>query len=102
MNTKRVSEIRSQLRELGDPKIAEHSQGFFKTGPGEYGEGDKFIGVRVPVLRRVAKQHRDQSLADAESLLHSPVHEERLLSLLILVLQYERGDAQDRRNPARR
>ncbi len=91
MNTPDVAEIRRELRELGDPKIAEHSQRFFKTGPGEYGEGDRFIGVRIPALRRIARQCRDMPLGDAETLLRSPIHEERLLALLILVLQYQKG-----------
>ena len=87
-----VTEIRSQLRALSDPKIAEHSQRFFKTGPGEYGEGDEFIGIRVPVLRRVAKDHRELPVSEAEQLLQSKIHEERLLALLILVMRYRRGD----------
>ena len=88
-----VSKIRKQLREMADSTIAEHSQRFFKTGPDEYGEGDKFIGIRVPVLRRLAKQHRDISLGETEALLQSLIHEERLLALLILVLKYENGDS---------
>ncbi len=92
MSSTTAAKIRKQLRELADPTIAEHSQRFFKTGPGEYGEGDKFIGIRVPVLRRIAKQHREIPLSDAAKLLQSQVHEERLLALLILVLKYDKGD----------
>jgi 3-methyladenine DNA glycosylase AlkD len=88
-----VADIRAQVRELSNPTVAEHSQRFFKTGPGEYGEGDTFVGVRVPALRRLAQQHRGVSLRVAELLLQSPIHEERLLALFILVKRYEQGDA---------
>ena len=87
-----AEELRRQLRAMGDPAIAEHSQRFFKTGPGEYGQGDRFIGVRVPVLRRLASRSRGMPLSEVESILHSKIHEERLLALLILVLQYQKGD----------
>ncbi len=92
MTSSAIADIQNQLHELGDPEIAEHSQRFFKTGPGEYGEGDEFIGIRVPVLRKLARQHRGMSLIDTELLLQSPIHEERLLALFILVLQYEKAD----------
>ena len=87
-----VADIRAQLQELSDPRVAERSQRFFRTATGEYGEGDTFIGVRVPTLRRVAKQYRSVSLRDTELLLQSPIHEERLLALLLLVRRYEQGD----------
>ena len=92
-----VPAIRRQLRGLADPEIAEHAQRFFKTAPGQYGHGDRFIGIRVPVLRRLAREHRDVPLAAAEKLLAAPIHEERNLALLILVLKYERGDAAARK-----
>jgi len=93
-----VADIRAQVRELSDPTVAEHSQRFFKTGPGEYGEGDRFVGVRVPALRRLAQQHRGVSLRVAELLLQSPIHEERLLALFILVKRYEQGEAAVRKD----
>ncbi|NOU36703.1 MAG: DNA alkylation repair protein [Kiritimatiellaceae bacterium] len=83
--------ITKQLKALGNKTAAEHAQGFFKTGPGQYGEGDIFLGIRVPVLRQIAKENRDIALDDAVELLQSPLHEVRLLALLIMVLQYERG-----------
>lgn len=64
---------------------------FFKTGPGEYGEGDRFIGIRVPVLRKLVKDYDDLPLPTVVALLHSPWHEARLLALLILVRHYQRG-----------
>lgn len=65
---------------------------FFRTGPGEYGEGDLFLGVTVPNLRQVAKKHASRmTLNDLEIMLHSPYHEVRLLSLIVMTLQYEKG-----------
>jgi len=87
-----VQEIRKRLRRLGDKKHAAVSQRFFKTGPGEYGHGDSFIGVRVPVLRELVKEYPDVSVEDAALLLHSQVHEERLLALLLLVRLFATGD----------
>lgn len=66
--------------------------GFFKTGPGQYGEGDRFLGVVVPDSRKVMKEFRDAPLTEVKRLLASPWHEDRFLALLILVDQYERGD----------
>lgn len=84
--------IQRELRRLSDARIAEHSERFFKTGPGEYGEDDRFLGIRVPELRRAAKQYKALSITEAEKLLHSEFHEERLLTLLLLVEQYRGGD----------
>src|SRR5438105_15789826 len=82
----RATEARKKLGSLASPEVAASSARFFKTGPGQYGEGDTFIGVRVPALRKLAREFRDLPLAEIETLLHSPVHEERLLALLVLVL----------------
>ena len=86
-----LTAIRRALKKVASKEDARFLQGYFKTGPGEYGEGDKFIGVRVPVLRKLSRQYRDLSIADCKKLLQSPIHEERLLALLILVLQFEKG-----------
>lgn len=82
------------LRGLGDPGIAAGSQRFFKTGEGEYGAGDRFLGIRVPALRRLSAEHGDLSLDVLLELLQSPFHEARLLALLMLVRRYaaSRGD----------
>jgi 3-methyladenine DNA glycosylase AlkD len=85
--------IRARLRPLADPRIAETSRRFFKTGPGEYGHGDRFLGIRVPTLRKVAREFRAAPVSVAFALLRSPLHEERLLALLILVSRYRRGTA---------
>lgn len=88
-----VQALRKELQNLADETIAAHSLRFFKTGPGEYGEGDQFLGIRMPVLRGIAKKNGQLQLSDVESLLHSPIHEERMLALLILVLQYGKADS---------
>jgi len=88
-----IQKIRHRLRELASEAYAAVSRGFFKTGPGQYGEGDRFIGIRVPVLRKLAKEYRDTPLGDAETLLASPIHEERLLSLLLLMQHYANGSS---------
>ncbi|MCL5435908.1 MAG: DNA alkylation repair protein [Patescibacteria group bacterium] len=75
----------------GDPKRAATSQRFFKTGPGEYGAGDVFIGLTAPQTRELAKEFFLLSLADIEKLLHSKIHEERQLALFILVRRYEKN-----------
>jgi 3-methyladenine DNA glycosylase AlkD len=81
-----------RLRSLGCPQQAAILARFFKTGPGQYGEGDRFIGVKVPVTRKVAKEFKGLPLTEVESLLHCEIHEERLLALVILVAQFEKGD----------
>lgn len=81
-----------QLSELADPKIAAHAKGFFKTAPGEYGHGDIFWGIRVPVLRKLVKAHIDMPLNQVKRLLTSPVHEIRLMALLLMVQQYSQGN----------
>ena len=88
-----ITEIRSKLNAFADKKRAEISKGFFKTGPGEYGEGDHFIGIRVPVLRQLAREYQSLPIKKAETLLRSPVHEERQLALFILLLIYKKTDA---------
>jgi 3-methyladenine DNA glycosylase AlkD len=89
----RPAAIRSELRSLKDPDKAKILSGFFKTGPGEYGEGDRFLGIRVPDVRRIVKNHRKASIKDILELLHSEYHEERLAALLIMVDQYKSGNA---------
>jgi 3-methyladenine DNA glycosylase AlkD len=79
------------LRKVSTRARAKASERFFKTGPGEYGEGDRFLGTAVPDLRKLSLKYEALSLKDLSSLLKSRWHEERLLALLILVRQYERG-----------
>jgi 3-methyladenine DNA glycosylase AlkD len=92
-----ASEIRKTLRSLGDPAIAEHSQRFFRTGKGEYGEGDRFLGIRVPVIRAQVRKFRDASIGVVAQILKSPWHEERLFSVLSLADRFKRSGEQEQR-----
>jgi len=83
-----LATLRAQLLALASPATAAVLQRFFKTGPGQYGEGDVFLGIRVPALRALAKQHRGADLATIETLLESEYHEERLFALLLLLQFY--------------
>lgn len=85
--------VRQTLRSYADPEKARILQRFFKTGKGEYAEGDRFIGVVVPHIRKVANQFENLDLSKVLTLLSSNIHEERLLALLILVRRYHRGAA---------
>jgi len=87
-----VNEIKKRLRKLGNKERAEVSRRYFKTGPGEYGEGDIFLGIPVPELRKLAKTYRHLTLKDTTKFLQSPIHEERLLALLILIHIFSAGD----------
>ncbi len=87
-----VQDIQKRLKKLGNKQHAAISRRFFKTGPGEYGEGDVFIGIRVPVLRKLVKEYSDLSVEDTAILLRSKIHEERLLALLLLVRLFSKGD----------
>ena len=82
-------EIKKGLGDLADSKQAEILQRFFKTGPGEYGEGDLFIGIKMPVLRTVVERYKDLEFKEIQFLLDSKVHEYRMLGLLILVEQFK-------------
>ena len=89
MKTQAISQT---LKELANPAIAEHSQRFFKTGKGEYGEGDRFLGIRVPILREQAKKYQEIALTEIQLLLKSSFHEERLCALLLLVRKFAKGN----------
>jgi len=86
-----LKDIRNALLAFANESDANALQRFFKTGPGEYGEGDRFIGVRVPATRRIAREYRNLSLADTLTLLKSDIHEERLLALFVLTHKFQKG-----------
>lgn len=92
-----ANDIQIRLRSIGNPKDAIFLAGFFKTGPSQYGEGDLFIGVRVPGIRKVAKDFKWLPLPQMECLLHSPFHEERLAALVILVMQVAKADTKTKK-----
>ena len=82
----------ADLAAHADNAKAEHAARYFKTGPGEYGEGDRFRGVRVPVLRRLARKYWTLPLPSVETLLISPYHEDRLFALLCMIRRFQKGD----------
>lgn len=86
-------QVHAAAMALANPEKAAFLAGFFKTGKGQYAEGDRFLGISVPVLRQLARQFRQLKVADCERLLQSRYNDERLLSLLILVEHYRKGDA---------
>jgi 3-methyladenine DNA glycosylase AlkD len=92
-SSRALKALRKELYALADPVDAQFLQGFFKTGPGQYGAGDKFLGLRVPDLRRFVREYPDLEDSQALEMLRSAWHEERLLALLFLVDKYRRGDS---------
>ena len=87
-----VNAVRCKLRKLANKEKAKVLRGFFKNGPGQYGEGDVFLGITVPVLRKRATGDRGAQLADAGLLFRSKIHEERLFALLLFLHAYLSGD----------
>ncbi len=87
-----IREIRRKLCEIKDDSHARILQRFFKTGPGEYGEGDIFMGLRMPQLRSLVRTYEQLRFEEVLELMRSSIHEERLLALLILVRSYNKSD----------
>jgi len=83
-NTLSLSNLRLAVAKAGNKTRAQNVARFFKTGPGQYGEGDIFVGLTVPMSRVIAKEYRDLPLPEINKLLTSKIHEERLIALLIL------------------
>jgi 3-methyladenine DNA glycosylase AlkD len=90
-----VALLKRELGRAADPNLARNPL-WFKTGKGQYAENDRFIGVRVPALRAMARSYRHLKLTDIETLLRSRIHEYRYAALLVLVAQYEAGDSATR------
>lgn len=95
-----IHQIRQALKQESDATKAAFFPRFFKTGKGEYGEGDVFLGVTVPRQRAIARRFSDAPLADIEAMLADPVHEMRLTALLILVRRFEKGTPDERKEIA--
>ncbi len=91
-----IKKVRQEIRNHSNKELAAFLQRFFKTGPGEYGEGDKFAGIKVPVSRKIAINNSNLTLEEVKQLLLSKLHEERLIALLILVHQYKKSDEAQR------
>ena len=92
-----LKNLREILKKHANPAQTKIHLRFFKTGKGEYGEGDKFLGIKVPVSRQIAKEFKDLSLDDIQDLLNSKIHEERLIALFILTEQYRKGDEEKKK-----
>ena len=91
-----VLSIQKQLRLLENKDKSQILTGFFKTGKGQYGEGDKFLGLTVPVVRRVIKNYQAMTHQEIDQLIRSKYHEERLAAVLILVSKYQKGDLNEK------
>ncbi|HMR01285.1 MAG TPA: DNA alkylation repair protein [Candidatus Gracilibacteria bacterium] len=94
-----LPKIKKDLQQLANPVRAKHSLRFFRTGKGEYGEGDKFLGITVPDQRKVAKKYfKELSLTEVEKLLQSGYHEHRLTALFMLVYKFERAEESEQKS----
>ncbi len=91
----KAKDVKDSLRSVSHPERVEFLQGFFKSGPGEYAEGDILIGVYVPDARKIARKYKTLSITETKKLLKSKIHEERLVALLILVDQFKNGNSED-------
>lgn len=85
-------ELKKDLKEVANPAIAKHLQRYFKTGKGQYGEGDIFLGIKVPNLRLISKRYHDISIEETSQLIDSPLHEERMSGLFILINKFKKGN----------
>lgn len=92
-----LNTIRTHLHNLADPAIAKVQLGFFKTAPGQYGAGDKFLGIKVPTMRALLKTYRGTTPEVISALLQAEFHEERFFALLLLIDFYQRGSDEDKR-----
>jgi 3-methyladenine DNA glycosylase AlkD len=93
-----AGEVEAKLKSIADAEKAQILQRFFKTGPGQYGEGDKFLGIQVPELRQVVNEFKALPLGEVTKLVKSPWHEARLAALLILVKQFAKASAGERKS----
>ncbi|MBN1622460.1 MAG: DNA alkylation repair protein [Endomicrobiales bacterium] len=91
-----LEKIKHELHRLKNPGRAKILSRFFKTGKGEYGEGDIFLGIQIPQLREIAKRYKDISLKSLEELIKSRIHEHRMVAVLILVERYQKSDKQNK------
>jgi 3-methyladenine DNA glycosylase AlkD len=92
-----AAQVKKAIEKLADPKQAAILQRFFKTGQGEYGEGDVFLGIKVPKQRGLVKKYKDLPLVEVLNLLKSKIHEHRLVALLILVEKFKKADEKEQK-----
>ena len=93
-----LPQLIKELEKIADPKQAEISRRFFKTGQGEYGEGDIFLGIKVPVLRQITKNYYNLSLPKIQELLKSEIHEHRMVGIFILNQKYKKASEDEKAN----
>lgn len=93
-----MSTIQEELLALKNPERAEHSMRFFKTGAGQYGEGDLFLGLTVPLQRQIAKKHKDLTFEELSKLFESKYHEFRLCGCIILINQFQKSREEQHKN----
>jgi 3-methyladenine DNA glycosylase AlkD len=93
-----MNELISELQAVATPERAKASAWFFKTGKGQYGEGDIFIGISTPDLRAICKKYLSLPLGDLQVLLNSPIHEYRMAALMILVSRMKKAKADEQKN----
>lgn len=91
-----LQKLNQTIQEHANPEKSKLLQGFFKTGPGQYGEGDIFLGITVPVQRQIAKQFSNLQLQEIQELLNTKIHEKRLIALLILIEQFKKADESEK------
>lgn len=92
-----LAKLKKELKLKADEKKAEILKRFFKTAKGEYGEGDKFLGIKIPELRKIAKRYLNLSLKETEILLHNKFHEARLTALIILTYKFPKASKQEKK-----
>ncbi|HZW38551.1 MAG TPA: DNA alkylation repair protein [Ignavibacteriaceae bacterium] len=90
-------ELKQYLKSKANVNDAINLQRFFKTGPGEYGEGDIFHGIKIPILREATKKFMNLSLADIQEVLHSKYHEERMISLFLLINKFKKAEPKEKK-----
>lgn len=92
-----IKNIKEEFKKLSNQEYATRLQKYFKTGKGEYGEGDRFLGIGVPIIRKIAKKYSTLSISEAFEFLKSQFHEERLFSLFVLADLFRKADKEDKK-----
>jgi len=96
MPSSKLDSIKNKIRSHADPIRAKNSLWFFKTGKGDYGEGDKFFGLKVPICRKISKEFKELDYPELDELIQSKYHEERLIALFILILKFDKAEEKER------
>jgi 3-methyladenine DNA glycosylase AlkD len=94
----KAEEVKKEIKKFADPERAKNAQRYFKTGKGQYGYGDVFLGLSVPLQRKIAKKFEGLPLSEIKKLISSKIHEHRFIALIILLSQYQKGTASDKKS----